>query len=62
MAARYISTFNLIPNHVNIIAKKLFPKKPDVNTFISKFPFNTDVIPPNTESSAAIIAIAKYPE
>lgn len=39
-----------------------FRKKPDANIFISKFPFNTEVIPPKTESSAATIAIAKYPE
>ena len=37
-------------------------KKPDTKILISKFFFKTDVIPPKTESSAAIIAIAKYPE
>ena len=62
IAAKYISTFNLTPSHVKSIDKTAFPKKPDINTFISKLPFNTEVIPPNTESNAATIAIAKYPE
>jgi hypothetical protein len=33
-----------------------------MNTLKSNSPFNTPVIPPNTESNAAIIAIAKYVE
>ena len=42
---------------------KISPQKnPEINIFKLKFPFKTDVIPPNTESNAAIIAIAKYPE
>lgn len=36
-----------------------FPKKPEMNILRSKFPFTTEVIPPNTESSAAMIAIAR---
>ena len=36
-----------------------FPKNPDKNIFKSKFLFKTEVIPPNTESNAAIIAIDK---
>lgn len=58
-AARYISTFSFWPKYVSKIDSTAFPKKPEVNIFISKFPFTTDVIPPNTESSAAIIAIAR---
>ena len=61
-AAKYISTFNFSPRYVKSIAKIAFPKKPDTKILISKFFFKTDVIPPKTESSAAIIAIAKYPE
>ena len=38
-----------------------FPKNPDTKIFKSKFFFNVAAIPPNTESKAAIIAIAKYP-
>ena len=38
-----------------------FPKKPDTNIFKSNCLFKVDAIPPNTESNAAIIAIAKYP-
>ena len=34
-------------------------KNPDMNTLKSNSPFKVPVIPPNTESSAAIIAIAK---
>ena len=34
-------------------------KNPETNIFISKFFFKLDVIAPNTESNAAIIAIAK---
>ena len=59
IAAKYISTFNFCPNIVNKIDKIAFPKNPVINIFKSKFLFITDVIPPNTESSAAIIAIAK---
>ena len=59
MAAKYISTFSFSPNTVNNIARTAFPKNPDRNTFKSKFPLSTDVIPPNTESKAATIAIAK---
>ncbi len=61
-AAKYISTSNLSPKYVKSIAKIAFPKKPDTKIFISKFLFSTEFIPPNTESKAAIIAIAKYPE
>ena len=39
-----------------------FPKNPVTNIFKSKFFFNKELIPPKTESNAAIIAIAKYPE
>ena len=46
-------------NHYDGIESIAFPKNPDINTFKSKFPFNVAVIPPKTESKAAIIAIAK---
>ena len=59
MAAKYISTFNFIPSHVKAIERIAFPKNPDMNIFISNFLFITDAIPPNTESNAATIAIAK---
>ena len=62
MAAREISTFNLFPKNVNKTAVILFIKNPETKTFISKFFCTTDFIPPKTESSAAIIPIAKYPE
>jgi len=51
-----------MPSHVSRIDRIAFPKKPDTNIFISNLPLSTDVIPPNTESSAATIAIARYPE
>ena len=54
-----MSTFNFCPSIVNNIAKIAFPKNPDIKIFISNFLFITDAIPPNTESNAAIIAIAK---
>ena len=54
-----MSTFNFCPNTVSKIAKIAFPKNPDINIFISNFLFITDAIPPNTESNAATIAIAK---
>ena len=41
------------------MARIAFPKKPVTNIFKSKFLFITDVIPPKTESNAAIIAIAR---
>ena len=37
----------------------LLQKNPEIKTLKSNSPFKTPVIPPNTESSAAIIAIAK---
>ena len=47
---------------VNKIESIAFPKNPVTNIFKSKFFFNKELIPPKTESNAAIIAIAKYPE
>jgi len=55
-----MSTFNLSPKNVNSIDKIAFPKNPDTKTLKSKFPFNVEDIPPNIESKAATIAIAKY--
>ena len=60
IAAKYISTFNCSPKYVSNIANIAFTKKPDIKTFMSKFFFMFDAIPPNTESSAATIPIAKY--
>ena len=60
MAAKYISTFSFWPKKVSNIDNIALPKKPDTKTFKLKFPFINAVIPPNTESIAAIIAIAKY--
>ena len=54
-----MSTFNFCPKNVNNIAKTAFTKNPEINTFKSNFLFMLDAIPPNTESSAATIAIAK---
>ena len=62
MAAKYISTFNLLPKYVSNIAVIAFIKNPDTKIFISKFFCRTDLIPPKTVSSAAIIAIAKQLE
>lgn len=60
IAAKYISTFNFCPKNVSNIESIAFPKNPETKTFKLKFPFKKAVIPPNTESIAAIIAIAKY--
>ena len=60
IAAKYMSTFNFSPKYVSSIASIAFTKNPEINTFISKFFLMFDAIPPNTESSAATIAIAKY--
>lgn len=62
IAAKQISTFSFCPKYVSNTDKIAFVKNPDTKILISKFPFTTDVIPPNTESSAAMMAIAKYPE
>ena len=59
IVAKYTSTFNLLPKYVKSIANIALQKNPEINTLKSNSPFNTPVIPPNTESSAAIIAIAK---
>ena len=59
IAARYMSTFNFCPNIVSSIASIAFPKNPVMNIVRLKFFFNVANIPPNTESNAAIIAIAK---
>ena len=47
---------------VSNIDKIAFPKNPDTNILKSNFLFSVDVIPPNTESNAATIDIAKYDE
>ena len=57
-----MSKFNFCPKYVNAIESKLLQKKPDIKITKSKFFFNTDVIPPNTESNAATTAIAKNVE
>jgi len=57
-----MSTFNFCPRYVNSIESIALPKNPVTNIFKSKFFLKVDAIPPNTESNAAIIAIAKYPE
>ena len=36
IAAKYISKFNFSPSTVNNIANIAFPKKPDINIFISE--------------------------
>ena len=59
IAAMYISTFNFCPKYVNNIANIALQKNPVINIIKSKFFFNIDVTPPNTESNAAITPIAK---
>ena len=51
-----------IEGYVNAIESKLLQKNPDINITKSKFFFNTEVIPPKTESKAATTAIAKNVE
>ena len=62
IAARSMSTFSFCPKYVNKIDRIAFPKKPVTNIFKSNFLFSTATSPPKIESSAATIAIAKYPE
>ena len=54
-----MSTFNLLPKNVSKIDKIALPKKPVTKILKSKFPFRVELIPPNTESNAATIEIAK---
>ena len=58
-AAKYISRFNFCPKYVNTIESMLLQKNPVMKIVKSKFFFNTDVMPPNTESNAATTSIAK---
>ena len=62
IAARYMSTLSFCPNNVSNIASIAFPKNTVMKIVKLKFFFNVANIQPNTESNAAIIAIAKYPE
>ena len=62
IAAKQISTFSFCPKYVSNIERIAFPKNPEINIFKSKFLFTTEAIPPNTESNAAIIAMAKQLE
>ena len=57
-----MSTFNFCPNIVSKIARIALPKNPVMKIVRLKFFFRVATIPPKTESNAAIIAIAKYPE
>ena len=57
-----MSKFNFCPKYVNAIESILLQKNPDIKIVKSKFFFNTDVIPPKTESKAATTAIARNVE
>lgn len=57
-----MSTSSFSPIYVRNAANKAFPKNPEINILILKFFCELAVIPPNTESKAAKIAIATYDE